>query len=96
MSIADLQALYAAATAALDTGNYTAAIAAAVKAQMLLGTTPNLTRSLGSGSQAISWNDGASIERFIQNCQRLAKAAAVKSGGPFRSSRIVYANPTYG
>lgn len=96
MSIAALNSLYTSAVAAFDAGDYTAAIAAAVKAQMLLGTTPNLTRSLGSGSQAISWNDGASIERFIQNCQRLAKAAAVKSGGPFRSSRVVYANPTYG
>jgi len=91
MSIAQLQALYAAATAALDAGNYADAIKAAVKAQVLLGTTPNLTRSLGGGSQAISWNDGASIERFISNCQRLAKATAVQSGGPFRSSKVVYA-----
>lgn len=91
MSIAALNSLYTSAVAAFDAGDYTAAIAAAVKAQMLLGTTPNLTRSLGSGSQAISWNDGASIERFIQNCQRLAKAAAVQSGGPFRTSKVVYA-----
>lgn len=91
MSIAALNSLYTSAVAAFDAGDYTAAIAAAMKAQMLLGTTPNLTRSLGAGSQAISWNDGASIERFIQNCQRLAKAAAVQSGGPFRSSKVVYA-----
>ncbi len=91
MSIAQLQALYADAVAAFDAGSYAAAIAAAVKAQVLLGTTPNLTRSLGSGSQGISWSDGASIERFIQNCQRLAKAAAVQSGGPFRTSKVVYA-----
>lgn len=91
MSIAALNSLYTSAVAAFDAGDYTAAIAAAMKAQMLLGATPNLTRSLGSGSQAISWNDGASIERFIQNCQRLAKAAAVQSGGPFRSSKVVYA-----
>jgi hypothetical protein len=91
MSIAALNSLYTSAVAAFDAGDYTAAIAAAMKAQVLIGTTPNLTRSLGSGSQAISWNDGASIERFIQNCQRLAKAAAVQSGGPFRSSKVVYA-----
>lgn len=91
MSIAALNSLYTSAVAAFDAGDYTAAIAAAMKAQVLLGTTPNLTRSLGSGSQAISWNDGASVERFIQNCQRLAKAAAVQSGGPFRSSKVVYA-----
>lgn len=91
MSIAALNSLYTSAVAAFDAGDYTAAIAAAMKAQVLIGTTPNLTRSLGSGSQAISWNDGASIERFIQNCQRLAKAAAVQTGGPFRSSKVVYA-----
>lgn len=91
MSLAEFDALYATGMAAFDAGNYAAAIAAAVKAQFLLGKTPNLTRQLGSGSQGISWSDGASIERFIQNCQRLAKAAAVQTGGPFRTSKVVYA-----
>jgi hypothetical protein len=94
MSIAALNALYATASAALDAEDYSAAITAAVKAQALLGTTPNLTRSLGSGSQGITWNDGASIERFIANCRKLQKAAAVASGGPFRSSKITYQRAT--
>ena len=92
MSITALETLYSTAISAFDGGDYDAAIAAAVKAQMLLGTTPNLTRSLGGGSQSIAWNDGSAVARFIADCRKLQKVAAVaSSGGPFRQSKVTYA-----
>lgn len=91
MSITALNALYASAVAAFDAGDYDSAIAAAVKAQMLLGTTPNLARGIGGGNQSITWNDGAAVGRFIADCRQLQKAAAVSSGGgPFRQSKVTY------
>lgn len=91
MSITALETLYSTAVSAFDAGDYASAIAAAVKAQMLLGTTPNLARSLGGGNQSITWNDGAAVARFIADCRQLQKAAAVTSGGPFRQSKVTYA-----
>ncbi|KKM81987.1 hypothetical protein LCGC14_1324150 [marine sediment metagenome] len=97
MSIATFNSLYTAAAAALDSGDYASAILAATKAQILLGTTPNLARSLGGqgdGNQSVTWNDGAAIERFIANCRQLQKAASVASGGVFAQSKVTYARPT--
>jgi len=96
MSIAALNSLYASAVAAFDAGNYSSAISYATKAQMLLATTPNLQRSLGSGNQSITWNDGSAIEKFIANCRRLSKDSAISSGGPFRTSKVIYARPSDG
>lgn len=94
MSITALNSLYATAAAAYDSGDYTAAIAAATKAQLLLGTTPNLARSLGSGNQSIAWNDGVAIDRFIANCRQRQNAAAAASSGVFGQSKVVYARTT--
>jgi hypothetical protein len=90
MSITALNALYASAAAAFDAGDYDAAIAAATKAQVLLGTTPNLARGIGGGNQSITWNDGAAVARFIADCRRIQKATAINTGGPFRQSKVTY------
>jgi len=94
MSIAQFTALYTAASTAFDSGDYASAIAAATKAQLLLATTPNLQRSVGQGNQAITWNDGVAIERFIQNCRGLQRAASMASTGVFSQSKVTYARPT--
>lgn len=94
MSITALNSLYTAATTALDSGDYAAAIVAATKAQLLLGTTPNLARSLGAGNQSITWNDGAAIDRFIAFCRQQQKVASVASVGPFFRVPITYVRAT--
>lgn len=96
MSIAQFNSLYSTAAAALDSGDYVAAITAATKAQFLLGTTPNLARAIGSGNQSIGWNDGAAIERFIANCRRLQRQASVASAGVFGQSKVTYARTSDG
>lgn len=96
MSIAQFTTLYNTAVAAVASGDYSSAIAAATKAQLLLGTTPNLARSLGSGNQSITWNSGEVIDKFIANCRRLEKAASAASSGPFQQSKITYARATDG
>lgn len=90
MSIAQFNSLYSAAVSAFDGGDYASAIAAATKAQLLLSTTPNLQRSLGSGNQSITWNDGSAIQQFIQNCRKLQRSASVGSGGVFQQSKVTY------
>lgn len=91
MSIAQFSSLYATASAAFDAGDYAAAIGAATKAQLLLGTTPNLARALGSGNQSIGWNDGGAIALFIQQCRRLQRSASITSSGAFAQSKVRYA-----
>lgn len=86
-----MQALYTAYAAALDDADYSAAIVAASKALALLGTTPNVSRDLHSGSQSIGWNDGATIQAAIAEARRLQRAASVGSAGVFGQSKITYA-----
>lgn len=93
MSIAEIEALYAAAVAALDSGDYAAAIIAATKAKLRLGTTPNLSRSLGGGNMSTTWNDATAVDKFIADCralQKAAQAASTTSGGVFRQSAVRY------
>jgi hypothetical protein len=90
MSIAQVEALYEAAITALDAGDYATAIQKAMAAKLRLGTTPNVSKSVGSGSQALTWNDASAIDRFISDCRRLQSAVAVASGGVFAQSPIHY------
>lgn len=94
MSIAQFTSLNVAGNAALDAGDYAAAILVAMKAKLLLGTTPNLAREIGSGSQSITWNDGTAIKDFIHDCRALERAANVGSAGVFGQSAVTYARPT--
>ncbi len=95
MSIAQLDALYTAAVAAMDSGDYDTAILKLMALKVRMVTTPNLSRALGGGgSQSIGWNRGDvdSIDSLIRQCRQLQ--AAVATGGMFQTSKIVYARPT--
>lgn len=88
--IDEINAYRQAAIAAYAAGDYSAAERNA-EALLLCMANPNVSRDVGGGSQSITFPGGESVQAFISNCQRLAKAAAVQSGGPFRSSKVVYA-----
>ena len=88
--IDEITAYRQAAIAACAAGDYPAAERNAY-ALLLCMASPNVSRSLGSGSQSITFPGGESIQAFIARMSTLAKATAVQSGGPFRSSKVVYA-----
>ncbi len=94
MSIAQLDALYAAYLAALDAADYDTAILKLMAMKARLASTPNLSRHLGSGGrQSIEWNPGE-LDSLIAQCRQLQTAAAVATGGIIQTSKIVYARPT--
>jgi len=96
MSIADLETLYDAAVAADAAADYATAAQKARAILLRLVTTPNVTRSLGAGSQALTFPGGETVEAFLNRVQRLSKAASVASGGPFAQSKVTYARATDG
>ena len=91
-----MSALYTSAASALDSGDYAAAINSATKALLLLGTSPDLERSLGSGENRIEWRDSGAIEAFITSARKASKAVAVSTGGVFAQSKVTYARPAAG
>lgn len=94
MAIATLDTLYNEAVAAIDAGDYSTAIQVALKAKLRLATTPDVTRSLGAGSnQSLAWSNVAAIETFIREAKALQTAARATSGGPIRTTKIRYARP---
>lgn len=95
MSVAQIEALYEAAVAALDAGNYDVAIVNALKVKIRLSTTPNIMRTLtGSGQTNMMWANVAAIDFFIKECKVLkATALASSSGGPFQRTKIIYDRP---
>ena len=96
MSIANLETLYAAAIAADESEDYATAAQKARAILVRLGTTPNVTRGLGNGSQALTFPGGETIEAFLNRVSRLAKSASVASSGPFGISKVTYARPSDG
>lgn len=93
MTVAELNALYEAAVAALDAGNYTAAISAALKAKMRLATMPDAAR----GGVSMSWNNAVAIDSWIQQVRQLQvvdiQENAAVSGGPFQQIKVNYTRP---
>ena len=96
MSIAELNSLYASAVAADLAADYAGAARYARAILLRLGTTPNPTRSLGSGSQGLTFPGADAIQAFLTRVERLQKAATVATGGPFRVSKVTYARATDG
>jgi len=91
MSIADLETLYEAAIAALDSGDYDTAIVKANALQLRLATMPSVTQRQGGRTEfTAEW-----IDRFIAQCRKLKSetAAAAATGGPFQVTKITYARP---
>lgn len=94
MSIAQIDALYAEAVAALDSGAYDTAIRKAQAVRIRLATTPNLSRSLaGGGSQSIAWASVAAIDQFIAECRKAKAAARAEAVGGLQQTKITYARP---
>lgn len=91
MSIEQLNTLYTAAVAFIDSGDYSAAILKLMAIQIRLATTPNLNRATGGGgSQGIAWN-AAQIDSLIAQCNRLIASDIAASTGPFQQTKIKYA-----
>lgn len=87
MAVTELATLYTTASAALDSGDYAAAIRAALKAKALIATTPNATRE----QFALSWNPQG-IDSFIATCRELQKEAAhAAKTGPYQVTAVEYA-----
>jgi hypothetical protein len=91
MAIATLDTLYTQAVSAIDAGDYDAAIQIALKAKLRLATTPDITRSLGAGSnQSVVWANAGEIEGFIRTAKQLQASARAAVSGPMRSTKIRY------
>lgn len=95
MTIAQIDALYTEAVAALDAGNYATAISKALAAKLRLATTPNLARALGGGgSQSLAWAGAPAIDAFIAEVRKLKAQALAESSGGLQQTKITYARPT--
>jgi len=93
MSIADLEALYAAFSGARNAGNYDAAIGCLMDMKARLATTPNLSRNLGGGgSQSIAWNP-SQLDSLIADCRKMKAAATHAASGPFVTVPVTYQRP---
>lgn len=93
MSIAELNSLYSQASTALAANDFDGAIRAALQAKMRLATTPDASRAVGQGSQALSWPNAAAIDAFIAQVNQLKTTARLSSGGPWMSTRVEYVRP---
>lgn len=96
MTISQLDALYASATAAMASADWDAAILYLMQMQARLATMPNVERTLSdSVSQKVAWNP-AQINGMIDLCEkrRAAQLAAASTGGPWRTSKITYKRAT--
>lgn len=96
MSIAELNSLYASATAAMGTADWSGAITYLMQMQARLASTPNVSRQLaGGGSQSIGWSS-ASIKDLIAECRRnlTGSRVAASTGGPFSTTKVKYVRAT--
>lgn len=84
---ADLEALYSAAIAALDAGEYTTAIKKAMAIKMRLLTSADLT----ADTKEIAWKRPSDADSFVADCRILQAAALHTSAGGIQMSKITYA-----
>ena len=94
MSIAELNSLNSAASAAMESADWDTAITKLMSMQARLASTPNLERDLG-GSQAISWNPSG-LDALITHCrrQKTAATAAASTSGPWQTTEVTYKRAT--
>ena len=98
MSIPQLETLYEAAIAAMESGDFATAILKLMAIKTRLVITPNLAESIGSGgTSSVTWNatSAEQIDSLILECkQRRAQSqASMGRSGPLRQSRVTYARP---
>lgn len=90
----DIHSAVESAYSLADGGDYDGAIAAAVKAQAMMGAMANINRGLaGGGSQSLTWPGAGSLQTAIDNWRRLAKKAAYATYGVFQQCNEVLARP---
>ena len=93
MSIADLETLNTAYFAAVDAADWNTALGVLSKIAVRLATTPNLSRSLGSGgNQSITWT-AQGIADQQKYCRQMLAASAHATAGPFVTVPVRYARP---
>ena len=87
VSAAELNALYAAAVAAIDAADYALAVRALMAVKLRLITTPNVSHSIdGGGTQSTTWNI-EQIDSLIKVCRQEQAAAT----GGIQQTKVVYA-----
>jgi len=91
MSIPDeLKALYDAAAAAMDAGDWLTAKLGFMKVMARRATVPDAERGLGNaGRQGMKWRD-VDLSSLIAECNRQLAASRVASGGIFQQIPITY------
>jgi hypothetical protein len=90
VSIAQIEALYAEAIAALEAGDYRAAIRKAIACKARLATTPDIDRSLaGGGQQSLKWANAVALDSFIAETRKLMAQSIAESVG-LQQSKIRY------
>jgi hypothetical protein len=95
MSVSQIEALYTAAVAALDSGDFDTAIRKALAAKARLALTPNVTRSLaGGGQQGLSWANAAALDKFVAECRNLKAQSLAESSGGIQQTKVTYARPS--
>src|SRR4051812_11082918 len=89
MSISQLEALYSAYAAAIDAGDYDAAIAAALKALARVGTTPDVMRR----NNQMAWRNLSAIQSCIEQCRKLKAIALAEASGGMQQTKVIYSRP---
>lgn len=94
MSTAQLETLYDAAIAAMESGDFSTAILKLMAIKTRLAITPNLEKSVGgNGTSSITWNATSvtEIDNLISQCRRLQSQAS--RSGVLQQTKVVYARP---
>ena len=88
-----LNTLAEAAIAALESGDYAAAIRAASSAKILLAVQPAMARTAAGNAQSLGWTNAQAVDGFITECRRQQAQTLAASSGPFQQTKIRYARP---
>lgn len=92
MSVATINTLRDAASAAVASGDYTSARQYAMQAQVLIATTPDVQRGSRNDGEALKWR-GEEIAEFLRHLNRLAAASSVATNG-LAGTKLTYARPS--
>ncbi len=89
--VTELLALYDAATAAMDSADWSTAKRALMKCKMLLAIAPDVNR----GSTAVKFKPDQ-LDSLIAECNREAAAATAtaSTGGPWQTTKVNYQRAT--
>lgn len=93
MSKSALDALYTSYSTAIEGGDYDAAIAALLRMQALLDSTPDIVYGFGAGQNSARFRP-SQIPALIAECRRLKAAVLAAASGPFQQTKITYVRPT--